>query len=583
MKKLVSVILCLMLVLGLATPAFAATNHEHTITVTNNIEGYTYNAYQIFAGDLSADGKLSNVEWGEGVNSTTLLADLQTIPAFTSCTTASDVAGVLATDSKDDNATAQTFAEVAAKHVATVGGTGVYDQTNKEYAIDVTGDGYYLVVNSGVPNSTNTTYSRYVLEVVSDVTVSHKGHFPTVEKRIIEDGEKLLLNEASIGDNIRYAIQGTLPVDIDLYDSYFYRFTDTLSKGLTFAKASANLTVTVNGVDVTKYFYVSATDYNAETGTVLTVSIQDLLALELVEGVGEITKDTKIVLAYNATLNENAVIGNANSNTGNPNKVDLEYSNNPNNDGEGATNPPSENPTEPNPQQPTGKTPEKEVTTYTTELAIKKVDGQGNILTGAEFALTGESVNVVVVTGQYYKYVGEGQGKYYKLITGAYTDMAPVLEDDPTTEDVDEKNSQYYAEPRTPDYALVNTVTLDSLDSPTEYNIRGFVDENGLVKFTGLGAGTYTITETVTPQGYNTIDPIEFSISFDADNKIFESDNTKVMVIGATNTLYSQITNVSGSTLPSTGGTGTTLFYIFGSILFVSAVVLLVTKKRMAQ
>lgn len=582
MKKLISVILCLMLVLGLASPAFAA-EHAHTITVTNNIEGYTYNAYQIFAGDLSTDGKLSNVEWGNGVNSTALLADLKTIPAFASCTTASAVAGVLATDSKDDNATAQAFAEVAAKHVATIGGTGVYSKTAKEYTIDVTGDGYYLVVNSGVPNDTNTTYSRYVLEVVSNVTVSHKGHFPTVEKRIIEDGEKLLLNEASIGDSIRYAIQGTVPVDIDLYDSYFYRFTDTLSKGLTFAKASAGLTVTVNDVDVTKYFYVSATDYNAETGTVLTVSIQDLLALELVEGVGEITKDTKIILAYNATLNKDAVIGNANSNTGNPNKVDLEYSNNPNNDGEGATNPPSENPTEPNPQQPTGKTPEKEVTTYTTELAIKKVDGQGNILTGAEFALTGESVNVVVVTGQYYKYMGEGKGHYYKLITGAYTDMAPVLEDDPTTEDVDEKNSQYYAEPRTPDYNLVNTVTLDSLDSPTEYNIRGFVDENGLVKFTGLGAGTYTITETVTPQGYNTIDPIRFSISFDADNKIFESDNTKVMVIGATNTLYSQITNVSGSTLPSTGGTGTTLFYIFGSILFVSAVVLLVTKKRMAQ
>ena len=574
MKKIISLVLCLMMVLGMATSVFADENHIHTITVMNSHEGYTYNAYQVFAGDLSADGKLSNIEWGNGVNTTALLTDLQTIPAFAQCETASAVAGVLSQDS-DDGAIAQAFAEVVAKHVTTVAGTSTY--ANNGYTIDVKGDGYYLVVNTGVPSGTDTTYSRYVLEVVRNVTVAHKGDFPTVNKKIYDNNELVDLNEAAIGDSIRYDILGTLPVNIGDYDTYFFRFTDTLSKGLTYNK---DLKITVNGVDVTKYFYINATDYDAENGTVITVAIQDLLALELVEGVGEITKDTKVVLIYTATLNENAVIGNADNNNGNPNKVDLEYSNNPNDDGEGATTPPPENPGKPEPQQPTGKTPEKHVTTYTTELAIHKVDGQGNTLTGAEFQLTGESVNVVVITGQYYQYVGEGLGQYYKLTTGAYTDKAPIFEDDPATKDVDEKNSQFYAS-LTPDYTLVTKVTVDALDNPNT-TVKAFVDENGMVKFTGLGAGTYTITETTTPSGYNTIDPITFTVTFDVDNKTFISDNSKVMVNGATNTLYSEIVNVSGSTLPSTGGMGTTLFYAFGGVMVLAAVVLLVTKKRMA-
>lgn len=574
MKKIISLVLCLMMVLGMATSVFADETHTHTITVMNSNAGYTYNAYQIFAGDLSADGKLSNIEWGNGVNTNALLNDLKTIPAFAQCETASAVAGVLAQDT-DDGAIAQAFAEVAAKHVTTVAGTSVY--ADNSYTIDVKGDGYYLVVNTGVPSGTDTTYSRYVLEVVRNVTVAHKGDFPTVTKKILDNNEYVDLNEASIGDAIRYDILGTLPVNINEYDSYYYCFTDTLSKGLTY---NGDLKVTVNGVDVTKYFYINATDYDAEDGTVITVAIQDLLALKHVEGVGEITKDSKVVLVYTATLNENAVIGNADNNNGNPNKVDLEYSNNPNEDGEGATTPPPENPGKPEPQQPTGKTPEKQVTTYTTELAIHKVDGQGNTLTGAEFQLTGEGVNVVVITGQYYQYVGEGLGEYYKLTTGAYTEYAPIFEDDPATEDVDEKNSQFYAS-LTPDYTLVTKVTVDSLDNPNT-TVEAFVDENGLVKFTGLGVGTYTITETTTPSGYNTIDPITFTVTFDTHNKTFISDNAKVMVNGATNTLYAEIVNVSGSTLPSTGGMGTTLFYIFGGIMVLAAVVLLVTKKRMA-
>ena len=145
---------------------------------------------------------------------------------------------------------------------------------------------------------------------------------------------------------------------------------------------------------------------------------------------------------------------------------------------------------------------------------------------------------------------------------------------------MNEKTDQYYAS-LTPDYELVTKVTLDS-QGEAPVDVKAFVDENGQLKFTGLGAGTYTITETVTPQGYNTIDPITFTVTFDVDNKTFISNNEKILVNGNTNTLYTEIVNVSGSTLPSTGGMGTTLFYTFGGIMVLAAVVLLVTKKRMA-
>lgn len=115
--------------------------------------------------------------------------------------------------------------------------------------------------------------------------------------------------------------------------------------------------------------------------------------------------------------------------------------------------------------------------------------------------------------------------------------------------------------------------------------------------FKGLDDGEYTLTETVTPEGYNTIEPITFKVSADhaitwdgmgtrdallkslSGNKVtgqitFTSDK-------GTGALTTDIINKSGTTLPSTGGMGTTVFYVVGGGLMAVAVVLLVTKKRM--
>ena len=151
------------------------------------------------------------------------------------------------------------------------------------------------------------------------------------------------------------------------------------------------------------------------------MSILDVKALSLLEtpAVGEITKDTKVVLTYTATLNENAVI----AGEGNPNDVKLTYSNDPNNSGNGSTTPP-ENPDKPTPEHPTGESPEVEVVTYTTELTILKTNEEDAFLPGVEFTLTGNGVNIVLVTEE--TFTEAADGAYWKLKDGTYTTTAPT-------------------------------------------------------------------------------------------------------------------------------------------------------------
>ena len=167
---------------------------------------------------------------------------------------------------------------------------------------------------------------------------------------------------------------------------------------------------------------------------------------------------------------------------------------------------------------------------------------------------------------------------------------------------------------------VVNKV--DEKDAPlpgAEFQLEKFIpDENGTVTygeikgkwvadgapvkteagttfgFNGLDDGYYRLTETSTPPGYNTIEPIEFEVV--AEHVIFADNPSLTSLSGEkvtgeieftaaedAGTLSADVENKAGVVLPETGGIGTTIFYAVGAIMVLVAVVLLVTKKRMAS
>ena len=99
-------------------------------------------------------------------------------------------------------------------------------------------------------------------------------------------------------------------------------------------------------------------------------------------------------------------------------------------------------------------------------------------------------------------------------------------------------------------------------------------DTNGKITIAGLDADTYYLRETAAPAGYNKLaNDVEVKIEPTTEN------DGKSMTL---TTVTAEVENKSGTELPSTGGMGTTIFYVAGSILLIGAAILLVTKKRMS-
>lgn len=113
-------------------------------------------------------------------------------------------------------------------------------------------------------------------------------------------------------------------------------------------------------------------------------------------------------------------------------------------------------------------------------------------------------------------------------------------------------------------YSKKQDGTIEWVDSITDSIVKTTGDD-GIINFDGLANGDYTLIEHVVPDGYNKADNLNVNIN-DA-NKI----NKEVKVLNST-----------GSELPSTGGIGTTLFYVIGGLLMAGAAVVLISKKRMA-
>ncbi len=537
-KKFVSVMLAVVMALAMGITAFASEADENASTEnTSGVTGQSYDIYQIFTGTFK-DGKLiSDIKWGKNGTGTEGTPVSQSILDELANTYQDN-------DSYEINDSAQLA--VITKYV-NLDSTAIISN-GKDTTYTGLASGYYLVKGTvtyaGGTEKENTVETLYVVRVVENtLTFQPKVDVPKVDKKIVEGNDKVDTNEAAIGDDVNYEITGTLPSNLDAYKTYYFEFNDTLSKGLTLKEDT--IKVTVNGEEVKRgedglYTQEVSEDNN---NTTIKITIPDA---KKVAGAG-----ADIVVTYTATLNKDAII----AGDGNDNKVHLVYSNNPNKNGDGT---PGSN------DHPTGQTPEEQVKTYTTELAVLKTDEEGKILEGAEFTLGGNGVKVSLVTKE--EFVPDENGAYWKLKNGSYTTMAPAS-DNSNIDDYDMDAGKF---------SLKKTIK-PSYETDNSSTAVDTIGKDGRITFTGLGAGEYTLTETKVPDGYNAIDPIRFTITFDPETKEFRAEGIS---LGANNTLETTVINKKGSLLPSTGGIGTTIFYIIGGILVIGAGIILVVKKR---
>ncbi len=548
---------CAAVPMGSSFSASAAATAGH-ITFTDATKGatHTYTVYKIFSGKYDATTKtLTGINWADPDKGADFLAELKkdtTLGAdFADCSNPAEVATVLGTYGNNSDS-AKAFAKFAISQKSNL----VQVNATPSADIEVSDDGYYVIeevaLGANDDEGAMTSYLLGLYNAADGAEITVKSSMPSVEKKIQEnvktgnweDKDKYgdRYNDTAdfcIGDTVPFKLIGTLPETLSSYDTYKYVFHDTLGKEFTVAGGDLQK-FAVTGVKIGNTTITSGYTATAEAGTNgvtnITVSFDDIKKVIDDNGI-KYDANTTVEVTYDAVLNTEAAIGKP----GQINEVYLEYSNNPNNGGEG-----------------TSKTPVDKVIAFTYELDVTKVDGVDNNtkLKDAKFVLTRE------VGGETQYAVLTDDFKVDKWITGTFTF------DNSTGE-----------------------VTGEAADKPTV--VASGTD--GQFKFIGLDDGTYYLTETKAPTGYNKLaDPIELTISANTNNT--QNDDTingeeltelNIKVGGNTTggdldkgSVAATIENNSGSQLPSTGGIGTTMFYVGGGVLVAGAGVLLITKKR---
>lgn len=543
-KRTLALLLAVVLVLALSVCAFAAEDYSITVTNSNSavsINGNTYRAYKIFDATYSGD----NVAYTVSTEFSGFSYNGKTGDALI------EYLGTLTDNSEELDAFAKAALAYASKNNIAPAGTA--KASGESATIALSAPGYYLVAGTATaPDDQTVTAACSLTTAKPAATVNPKVDAPSIDKKIVKGATDVDANTANIGDSVNYKITSSVP-NMQGYEKYYFVMEDTLSKGLTF---NDDLAITIGSKTLVKDTdYTLTVTKNSDGTTSLEIVFKNFIQYKA-------QTDAAITVTYSATLNQDATLDPA---AGNPNKVKLIYSNNPNATGEGVD--------KPNPTDPVGETPESETKTYVTGVKLTKVDAndKSKTLTGAKFEIKGEGTKVILINKTIYE--KSENGTYYMLKDGTYTQTAPTGD----TADKYDSTTQKYEK-----IAVVDKNTV-----PTNINATGYVDENGVLTFTGLDAGTYTITELVAPNGYNLLkDPITLDITANATlkkcdwtvkvgNKSLSSDSEYLYALS--------VENNSGTELPSTGGIGTTIFYIVGSLLAVGAVILLVTKKRMGK
>ena len=571
MKKLVSrfmaVLMAMTMILSMSMTAFAAEAPKGTLTVNNTVAGKTLDLYQIFTATKNEAGNVAytlNSAY-EGFfqskisGASTLTGEALSEKAY------NYVKDQVGTDGSNGAAFAKDIMGWILENTATVEATHTTATTTDTTTVISNLDyGYYVVYPLGATDTSTAPGNEAVKSVASlvsvtgnDATVNMKSNYPTVDKKIIpaQSGSGLTVgaivnpswegnhqmelddeNESedtiaphgaadekkagdfAIGDTVTYQLTSKVP-DMTGYNSYTFKFTDTLSKGLDL---KAILSVKVGDTELKAgktgdNTYLPTYTTNDNGTHTLTISFNDFY-----NNFKNRTGET-ITVVYTATLNKDAVIG-MNPNT---NKAVVEYSNDPKSGG-------------------TGKSEPSIVDVHTFDFTIYKyyLKDQSNkedktALAKAEFEL-------------------------YKA-----NEAGDAADTNAKINIVDEGNGVY------------RQATADEAKATDFTSAKIVSDADGKVLVKGLDAGTYYLRETKAPEGYNKLlSDIKVEIkpvydettgkltSYSVDYTYNGKTTNGAAITNKTDSPEVAVENKTGAQLPSTGSKGALMVTLAGIVLF---------------
>ena len=508
MKKILSLILALMMLLTLGTTAFAA-NDDGSITITNATIGEDYAVYKVF--DLTYSGENVAYTYTKMGDTDAFYDALVSESSPFALTAAGNAYNVSLKEGKTA-ADITTFlngqkANLTTKQVGTT--VRADDDTVKFENLPY---GYYYI--------TSTLGGTVTIDsTLKDVQVVDKNQEPTWDngedkpgKVIVNaDGSKVTENSVNYGDIVDFSIAVNATAYVGDKQVTYYYITDTLADGFSHPDT---FEVYVGDAQLDYADYTLVQDGN---------TFQVTLPYKPEFGANFVFEVKYKAMVLNTAL----LAGNGNLNTAN-----FTYD----------TKTPGEPTPDPKPDPSFPKENEKTTKTYVYALGIVKVDPKGNVLKGAEFS------------------VKDAEG-----------------------------NDIYAKKTATPG-------VYEYCSAETEGAVKQFkTDDNGVLVIKGVAAGTYRVTEMVAPAGYNVLkDAKEVEAVLktayttkvtaykDAEGNVTSEVTENIQEYDAgENVVGLVVVNQSGTELPSTGGIGTTIFYVLGGLLMAGAAVLLITKKRM--
>lgn len=530
-KKLLAALLAVAMVCTMAIPAFAYDTKED---IDKN---HCYDAFQIFKGDVSDDNTISNVKWGQNIPHPEdflpkLKADSTLSSEFANADSLQEVLDVMkGWTTSDDNSIA--FARFVCNYIYTdahANSTPV-KQGGHTGGFELDEAGYYLIVDtssfsSSADGDSYHAYNSFLLKVNKDhycVQITPKVVKPTVEKEVYDNDDG-----SSSGDNNGWGSSA----DHAINEEFQFRLIATLP-------ASEN-----NG-RAYDYYNEYAVLFNDTLSNGITYDRLDSVVIKSKGDTYDITDDN---LKYNVDVRHlesdhsfvvsipdvKTCVEDPGFNLNNGATITVTYTAHLNENA--AVNGSAENKNSvrlqySNNPRPDGEywgytpTPESEVYVYTYQLNnTKRAETEnGTPLPGAGFRL--------------------------------YSDEACNAEDEIKLK--------------------MNDDGTYSRDFSTESKgVEMLSNKDGQFNVKGLDAGTYYLKETTPPAGYSAckVTPVTITANHNGNHVEFDSSKLSTTIINKKD---------GGITLPSTGGIGTTLFYVVGGGLMVAAIVLLVTKKRM--